>query len=392
MEISTEHLEVLLIIACFVAIFARRLRMPYTVGLVVAGFTLSALHAAPEIHLSREMIFSWLLPPLIFESALHLSWRELKPQLPVTLFLATVGVFAAALFTSCALVASVNLAWPTAITIGIILSATDPVSVLALLKEARLPARIHRLIESERLLNDGTAAALFTLAPVIIAGNADLSTIVSLSFISITGGLATGVTVGALALGLAWGTRDHLVEVTVTVLAAFGSFMLAEQIGASGILSTLAAGMVLGNMRQLGAITERGHEAAEGFWEFACFIANSVIFLLIGVDLDELQPSHHISVVVATIVASTLARAAIVYGGCLPFRRSKHGPSLRVQHLLFWGGLRGALALALVLGLDPQQPDTYLIKSAVFYAVAFSIIVQGLTVGPLIRSLQKEPS
>ncbi len=390
MEATAEHIGLLLFVACVVAIVSRRARVPYTVGLVVVGFALSYLNLAPPIHLSRDFIFSWLLPPLIFESAFHLKWRELRPLLPVVSFLATVGVFAAALITTLLLVVTVNLSWPTAIVIGIVLSATDPVSVLALLKEAKLPARVHRLVESESLLNDGTAAALFSLVPVIVAGTASLGQITYLSAVSIVGGLACGAVVGGLALFLARGTRDHLVEVTVTIIAAFGSFMLAEHFGTSGILSTLAAGMVLGNNRQTHAITERGHEAAESFWELAGFVANSTIFLLIGVDLDDLQPAQHIPVVVATIVACLAARAVVVYCGCAPFRRSSNPVPSKVQHLLFWGGLRGALALALVLGLDPATPDAYLIRVAVFYAVAFSIVVQGLSVGWLIRSLQSE--
>ena len=388
MKLSTLNIEILLMVACLVAIVARRARIPYTVGLVIAGMILAHFDIAPPFQLSRELIFSWLLPPLIFESAMHLSWRDLKPQLPVVSFLATVGVFAAALITTLLLVTTVGLPWPAAITIGIVLSATDPVSVLALLKEAKLPARIHKLIESESLLNDGTAAALFTMAPLIIAGTAGLGGIVKLSTLSILGGIGMGIVVGLVALILAKGTRDHLVETTVTILAAFGSFLAAEHFGASGILSTLAAGMVVGNARSLGAISKEGYEASDTFWEFAGFIANSVIFLLIGVGLDDLQVSEHITVVAATIGASLVGRAAAVYLGCLPFRRSQHPVPLPVQHLLFWGGLRGALALALVLGLDPSAPDTALIRIAVFYAVAFSIIIQGLTVGRLIRSLK----
>lgn len=388
MELSTFTIEILLLVACLVAIIARRARIPYTVGLVIAGMTLAHFNVALPFELSRELIFSWLLPPLVFESAIHLRWRDLKPQLPVVSFLATVGVFAAALITTVLLVATVGLSWPAAITIGIVLSATDPVSVLALLKEAKLPARIHKLIEAESLLNDGTAAALFTLAPLIVAGATGLGGIVKLSAISIFGGIGVGIAVGLAALLLAKGTRDHLVETAVTILAAFGSFLAAEHFGASGILSTLAAGMVVGNARSLGAITEEGYEASDIFWEFAGFIANSIIFLLIGVGLDDLQVSGHVAIVVATIVASLIGRAAAVYLGCLPFRRSQHPVPLPVQHLLFWGGLRGALALALVLGLDPAAPDTALIRLVVFYAVAFSIIVQGLTVGRLIASLR----
>lgn len=388
MDISPQSLELFLLVACAVAILSRRIGIPYTVGLLLGGFALSHLDLAPPGHLSHELIFSWLLPPLIFESALHLSWRELRPQLAVVSLLATVGVVAAALTTMLLLVWGASVPWQAAVIIGVALSATDPVSVLAILKEARLPARIHRLVESESLLNDGTSAALFSLAPLLVAGTTSIGSVVSLSALSIAGGLVCGAAVGGAALALAGRTTDHLVEVAVTILAAFGSFYLAESVHASGILSTLAAGMVLGSLRERGFITERGHESAESFWEFAGFLANSAIFLFIGIDLDELKPVHHSFVIVATIAASLLSRAAVVYLGCLPFHRSRHHVPLRVQHLLFWGGLRGALALALILGLPPETPDLALIRSAVFYAVAFSVVIQGLTVGRLIRSLR----
>lgn len=392
MDGSPFDIEILLLIACLVAIGSRRAGVPYTVGLVITGLLLSHLNFAPHIHLSRELIFAWLLPPLVFESALHLSWRDVKPQLPVVSFLATVGVFAAALITATLLVWAVGLSWPTAIIIGIVLSATDPVSVLALLKEAKLPPRIHRLIEAESLLNDGTAAALFSLAPLVIAGTAGLGSIVMLSAVSILGGIIMGALVGGCAIVIAARTDDHLVEVAVTIAAAFGSFILAEHFHTSGILATLTAGMLFGNLRTINGLTERGRQAAEDFWELAGFLANSAIFLLIGVDLEDLQPAHHVSIMLATIGACIVSRALIVYAGCAPFNRSSCAVSLSVRHLLFWGGLRGALALALVLGLDPAAPDTPVIKTAVFYAVAFSIVVQGLTVGPLIRSVKAQES
>ncbi len=390
MELVFQRLEVLLVIACLVAILARKLRLPYTVGLVVTGIVLASLGIAPETHLSKDLIFTALLPPLIFEAAFQIPWGKLKPDLALVTTLATGGVFLAGLVTTLALVYFGGQSWQTAIIIGVILSATDPVSVLALLKEAALPARFHRLIESESLFNDGTAAVLFTLAPIIIAGSASFGQVVGATAVAIAGGVAIGAVVGFLSLLVSQRAEDHLVEITVTIVVAYASFLVAEELHVSGVLSTLTAGMVLGNLGHRGAISEAGREAAHTFWEFAGFISNSLIFLLIGMDVFFWRQGVVAQLALWTIVASLLGRACAVYLGCLPFRRSKLAVPRKVQHLLVWGGLRGALALALVLGLPETTPDKALITSTVFYAVAFSIIVQGLTVGKLIRSIASE--
>jgi CPA1 family monovalent cation:H+ antiporter len=390
MELIFQRLEVLLVISCLVAILARKLRFPYTVGLLVTGLILASLGVAPETHLSKDLIFTALLPPLIFEAAFQIPWSKLKPDLFLVTTLATGGVFLAGLVTTLALVYLGGQSWQTAIIIGVILSATDPVSVLALLKEAALPARIHRLIESESLFNDGTAAVLFTLAPIIIAGSASAGQVVGATALAIAGGVGIGAAIGFLSLLLSRRTEDHLVEITVTVVAAYASFLVAEEIHVSGVLSTLTAGMILGNLGHHGAISEAGRETAHSFWEFAGFISNSLIFLLIGIDVFFWRQGVVAQLALWTIAASLLGRACAVYLGCLPFRRSKLAVPRKVQHLLVWGGLRGALALALVLGLPETTPDKTLITSTVFYAVAFSIVVQGLTVGKLIRNIAAE--
>ena len=390
MEEALRHIEIVLLVACLVAVFARKMRVPYTVGLVLAGVALASFKFAPDLHLSKDLIFTLLLPPLIFEAALHIPWKGLKPELPVILVLATAGVVLAAIVTASTLVFLGGLGWPTAIIIAIVLSATDPVSVLALLKEAALPKRIHRLIESESLFNDGMAAVLFSLAPMIIAGQTSAAQVAGFSAIAILGGIAIGACVGALSLLLSGRTDDHLVEITVTIIVAYGSFLIAEHLHVSGVLATLTAGMVLGNLGNRGAITATGRDLIVHFWEFAGFIANSFIFLLIGFDVFFWREGSVAQLAFWTIIASLIGRACAVYLGCLPFQRGKQAIPQRVQHLLVWGGLRGALALALVLGLPDETHDRALIVSTVFYAVAFSIIVQGLTVGGLIRRIAQD--
>lgn len=379
-----EQVELLLLIASLVAIISRRIKLPYTIGLVLAGFGLSFAGADFSIHLSKDLIFSVLLPPLIFEAAFHLQWRELKAELPAALTLATVGVVLAAVVSSAVLMLLGGQSWQTALIIGVVMSATDPVSILALLKESKLPTRIHRLIEAESILNDGTAAVLFTLALSVIAGSVTVAQFMTLSLSAIGLGIVVGATTGLIALSLAGRTEDHLVELAITTVAAYASFILAEDLRASGVLATLTAGMVVGNLGTKGAITENGHETTAAFWEFAGFASNSIIFLLIGADLTLWRSGLANSLVLWTIIASFVGRAMAVYLGCLPLSLTRHRIPISIQNLLFFGGLRGALALALVLGLPPEMPARDEIISAVFLAVAFSVVVQGLTAGSVI--------
>lgn len=379
------NIELLLCIACVVAIVSRRIKLPYTIGLVLAGLLLTIFGVEMPMHLSRDLIFSALLPPLIFEAAFHLKWRDLRPELPAAITLATIGVGFAALTSSVILVFGAGQSWQTALIIGVILSATDPVSVLALLKQSKLPARIHRLIEAESILNDGTAAVLFSLIPLVVMGTATTGQFAVAFLTAVTLGVLIGGAVGALLLFLGGRTDDHLVEIAATTVAAYASFILAEEVHASGVLSTLTAGMIIGSLGQRGSITQKGHEAAESFWEFAGFVANSIIFLLIGSDFATWRSHGMASLIFWTIVASFAGRAIAVYLGCVPLRSTTSAVPRPVQHLLFWGGLRGALGLALALGLPQDTPSRDEIISAIFAAVAFSIVIQGLTAGVFIK-------
>ncbi|MEN9847238.1 MAG: hypothetical protein RIS36_2385 [Pseudomonadota bacterium] len=378
----------LLLVSCVVAIMARRTNLPYTVGLVVVGFLLAHEGITTDTHLSYDLIFDMLLPPLIFEAAFHLTWRDLKPILRPVSILATAGVLVSTGIAAGLLVLTSGLSVPACLIIGIVLSATDPVSVLALLKEAKLPPRIHKLLEAESLFNDGTASVLFAITPLVLAGATSMTAIATISVAEVLGGIGIGAIVGFAAMLVAGRTHDHLVEIAMTVIAAFSSFFIAQHFHTSGILSTLTAGMVIGNLDRLGAITEKGLHEAHSFWEFACFVANSFIFILLGLDLNLWEVSTAAWATMCTIGSMLIARAFAVYGWCAPLRRTKDAVPGIVQHLLFWGGLRGALSIALVLGLPSDFPDRAIVIAAVFNAVVFSIIVQGLTVSPLIKRVK----
>lgn len=389
MELSLgKGVLLLLLVAAIVAIMTRRLGVPYSVGLVAAGMGIALLPIAPRISFTKELIFTTLLPPLIFEAAFHLRWSHLRRELALILALATVGVVVSGAVTAAGMHYLANWPWLSAVVFGTLIAATDPVSVLATFREANVHGRLRLLIESESLLNDGTAAVAFGIAVSSVSGtSAGPAGIVLTLFTMVGGALLCGVVVSGAALFLVGRTEDHLVELTFTTVAAYGSFLVAEQLHFSGVLATIAAGLMMGNFRPLTLLSSRGREAVEAFWEYAAFAANSLVFLLIGMHETSQNFAAFWVPCVAAVFFVIIGRAAAVYLVCLAFARSRLQVTAKHQHALFWGGLRGALALALALGLPPDVPRRAEIISVTFAVVAFSIIVQGLTMPPLLRAI-----
>jgi CPA1 family monovalent cation:H+ antiporter len=392
MELHVATITLLLLIAAIVAMLTRRLRLPYSVGLVAAGIALAFLPHAPHVALTRDLLFTALLPPLLFEAALALKWGRLHRDLGVILVLATLGVVIAAALTATGLHGLLGWPWATAALFGVLIAATDPVSVIATFKEAKVQGRLLLLIESESLLNDGTAAILFAIALAFASGQSvSLWGVSAMLLKAIGGGILCGAVVALGSLQLAGHTEDPLVEITLTTIAAYGSFLLADYWGGSGVLATITAGLIVGNADLRGAISPRGREAVEAFWEYAAFLANSFIFLLIGMHEAErdFRPVWYAAAIAIAVV--TLSRAATVYPCCLLFARTRRRVPPRHQHVLFWGGLRGALALALALSLPENLPFREQILTLSFAVVAFSVFAQGLTMRPLLRKMGEIP-
>ncbi len=393
MELTFETGALLLLIAAVVAMLTRRLRVPYSVGLVAAGMALALLPFSPNVPLTKDLLFTALLPPLIFEAAFSIPWKDLRWDLPVILVLATLGVLISAAITAFGM--HYLAAWerPSALAFGVLIAATDPVSVTATFRQAKAHGRLLLLVETESLFNDGTAAVAFVTVVSLVLGNRLTPVAIGWTLLlTAGGGLLCGALVGAVALLLVGRTEDHLVEITFTTIAAYGSFLLAEHFHLSGVLATLTAGLMFGNFHAVGRISDRGREAVQAFWDYAAFVANSLVFLLIG--MHEARQNFRAVWIPAgiAIVAVTVSRAAAIYPCCLLFRWSPLRITPRHQHVLFWGGLRGALALALALALPTEMPGREDIITISFAVVAFSIFVQGLTMTPLLRRMGEIPT
>lgn len=385
-ELNLAGFGMLLVVASLVAIISRRIGLPYTAGLVLAGIALAFLPIGADLPLSRELVFNIFLPPLIFEAALQLKWQRFRQQMPLTVALAFLGVAISALLVAAGMHWLLGWSWLGAAFFGVLIAATDPVSVIAAFKEMKAEPRLRMVVESESLLNDGVAAVGFAVLVGIAEGGAltPAGAIGSLLW-TVIGGIAIGVAIATLVLIVAGRTNDHLVELTLTTVIAWGSFLLAEYLGASGVFAALAAGIIVGNIGWRGAISAEAQPHVIGFWEYAAFLANSCLFLLIG-SHEAHQPIALLSGALAvSIILTLLGRVAAVYPLAAAFSRSGLRLPATYQHILVWGGLRGAVGLALALAVPGNVPERTTIVVLTFGVVAFSIFVQGLTMPPLLR-------
>jgi len=390
MDFNIGLFELLLLVSALVAMLVRRLHMPYSVGLVIAGISFSFLLSPgyPDLPLNNDFIYNALLPPLIFEAAFHMRWREVRRDFVVVQTLAVLGVLLSAGVTAACMHFLLHWEWISGLLFGTLIAATDPVSVLATFREAGVAGRFRHLMEAESLFNDGTAAVAFRITLAFVAGaHVGPIDILKISGLVILGSVFCGLLIGNVVLSLVHRTDDHLVEVTFAMIAAYGSFLLAESLHLSGVLATLISGLTMARRSTGDTITKKGREAVEAVLEYTVFAANSFIFLFIGIQQARREYDTVLWSIALAIAAVTLGRAAAVYPCCMLFSRSPLHIDMRHQHILFWGGLRGALALALAMGLPPGVPRREEIVTVCFAVVAFSIFVQGATMTPLLRRL-----
>ncbi len=385
----------LFIVATAVAVAARRLQVPYTVALVLAGLVLGPLHAFEPPHLTKELLFSIILPGLIFEAAFHVEFRDFWRDRNAILSLAVPGVVATIALTTILLtpvVGALSLAdafdWRHALVFGTVVAATDPISVVALFKHLGVPRRLGLLIEGESLLNDGTAIVFFTLALGVVAAHMNSVRDVALTFVTIVGaGLAVGLVVGMAVSEVIRGVDDPMIEITLTTIAAYGAFLAAEHLGYSGVIATVVAGMLCGNYGARTGMSPSTRVAAETFWDYVAFALNSIVFLLIGfeVHLDALL--HSWAPILAAYLAMTIGRGIVVFGVSGLLRLTRQGLPASWSAVLTWGGLRGALSMVLALSLPRDFPYRDLLVTMTFGVVVLSILVQGLTMASVLRAL-----
>jgi CPA1 family monovalent cation:H+ antiporter len=386
--LGTEALViVLLLVVSLVAISVRRFRVPYTVALVVAGLLIT-FQRATEVNLTPELILALFVPPLVFEAAFHLNISDLQRNLPVILLLAVPGVVLTTLIVGLILAALVPMALTSALVFGALIAATDPLAVVSLFRKLGVPKRLAVLIEAESLFNDGTAIVLFNLM-LAIALTSRFNLVTSLlDFIRVAvGGILVGLALGWIIAWLIQRVDDYLIETTLTTVLAFGAYLLAERFQLSGVLAVAAAGLINGNLGPRG-MSPTTRIVLFNFWEYVAFLANSLVFLLIGLKVNIPALIQGWQPVLWAILAVMVARIIVVYGMSWISNRVAEPISASWQHVLSWGGLRGAICLALVLSLPESfGGNRELLEVMAFGVVLFTLLVQGTTMGLLIRRL-----
>lgn len=394
---TVEFLIWLLIAASIIAVIAMRLRIPYTVALVIGGLVLGALpfpmvasayqSAQRPNWLTPEVILIFFLPALLFEGSLKINFGQLLRNLVPIGALATAGVVAATWLTGYIVYRWIGLPLLTALLFGAIISATDPIAVLSIAKEMTVPRRLILLLEGESLFNDGTAVVLFQiLLAAVAAGHLRVAYGIANFAGSVAIGAAIGFALGYIASKVTTKIDDAQIEITLTTIVAYSSYLLANRFHASGVIATVMAGLVVGNWGTQG-MSPRTRVALWSFWEYASFVMNSILFLLIGMEVRVSTLVHEWRAVVLAIIAVLLGRILAVYGVTSLTDLFSRKIGLRWKHLLTWGGLHGALSLALALSLTSEIPYRDQILTFTFAVVAFSMIVQGLSIKWLIRKL-----
>jgi CPA1 family monovalent cation:H+ antiporter len=398
---SEVSIVILLSVAALVAIIIRRIHLPYTVALVLVGLLLSFFPNPLQIDVSSDLILSILVPPLLFEATLQIKWERLRKDIVPILLLAVFGTLISTIIVG-AIVSQV-LAVPllAAAAFGALISATDPVAVVAFFRSLGVSKRLSILVEGESLFNDGVAIVLFSLAigfaeaGIDVTGNMGPLLFDSvLEFFRVSlGGLGVGL---ALGYGVSYlilrNVDDHLVETSTTVALALGAYVLAESMHVSGILSVVAAGLMVGNIG-LQTTSPTTQLSIEHFWEFSAFVANSLVFLFIGLEVEIGQLIPFMGPILVAVIAILFSRAIVVYGIIGSYSRFA-GPqqkiSMSYRHVMFWGGLRGAISLALALTLTGEvfgEVFATELRVMTFGVVLFTLLVQGTTIEPLIRRL-----
>lgn len=393
-----ELLLLLLIVASVIAIVTIRLRIPYTIALVVGGFLID-IFRVPIIGLLGEqgssqvltpdVIFMIFLPGLLFEAGLNIQARQLRKDLVPILLLAVVGVVIATLVTGFAIHWVIGFPWLVALLFGALISATDPISVLALFREMGVSKRLAGLVESESLFNDGTAVVLFHILLGAVAGAHQLSLIGGLrQFLLVTlGGALIGLGLGYLVSKLTARIDEPRIEITLTTILAYGSFLLAEELHVSGVIATVGAGLMIGNFGAPAGMSSRTKVALWSFWDYLGFVINSLIFLLIGIEVHIVDLAGAWRGILLAIAAVLLGRAITIYTLTPLADRLVEKIPRSWRHVLFWGGIHGGVSIALALSLAADFPHRSEILALTFGVVAFSIVVQGLTITPLMRWL-----
>jgi monovalent cation:H+ antiporter, CPA1 family len=382
-------LIILLLVATIVALLSRRLGVPYVTGLVVAGLAIADF-VPGKVGLDSSLIINLFLPILLFEAAINTDISRLRSTLKPILLLAGPGVVISFGVTAIGLKYGLNLAWIPALLVGVILAITDTVSVIAVFKEVSVPSRLSTIVEGESLFNDGIALVIFGL---ILKFNSSVSVTVWGSVkelaIVLIGGLAVGIILGYLGIGLYVQSQDDpLSSILLTVAIALSAFQLGQLLGVSGVVAVVIAGLLIGNLELSRTVSASSRITVLSFWEYAGFGVNTFIFLLIGLEIDLPTLGKTLPAVLLAVLAYQMGRFLSVYPMLAIVGRFDRPIPLRWQHVLFLGNIKGSLSMALALSLPASLPGRESLIAIVFGTVLLSLVGQGVSLPWVVRQLK----
>jgi len=370
------------------------------IAFVVAGLALSAAVPRLRVVVTPELVLLVLLPGLVFEAAYRLHWEDLRRSYGSIAFLAVPGVLLSAAIVAAVLTLSTGLRPELAFVVGAIVSATDPAAVVATFKKLRAPRRLIAIVDAESLLNDGTGLVVFAIAVVVVTRHIGPSEAAWLFGSTVAGSASLGMLAGLAAAVAAVRVPGRALPVALTVVLAYGTYLVAASLGLSGILATVLAGIVFGNYGRRVGLSKATERAFDAVWEPLALALTALIFLVVGIAIGRSGVLSEVGPIAWGVVAVLAARAAVVYGliggavALLGRRRVAPNLPARWLHPLFWAGLRGGVATAAALSLPLDFPERELLQRITFGIVLVTLLVQGTTAGWLVGrvALDDQPS
>ena len=375
--------------AAVLGIVAWRINIPYAVALVLGGIVVEQLHVAPLPQLEPGVLLFVLLPPLLFDAAFRLDDVQLRRLVTPVVWLAVPGTIATAVIVGLVLVVTLHMPLIEALLFGSIVSATDPVAVVGVFRNVDAPRRLAVLVEGESLINDGVAITLYTvMIGLMSGGSADVPGALALFVRQVVGGVGIGIVLGIVFSRITATIDDHMIEMTLSTALAYGSYLAAQSLEASGALACVAAGLVHGSYGRQVGMTERTRRLLDDLWEYSGFLVNAFVFMLVGFTARLAALAAEAGPVIAAICGVLLARIVVVM---VPpellrlTRRIRVVTSHAERAVLIWGGLRGALTITLALALPADYADRQLLIAMAYGVVLFTLLVQGVTLSLVIQ-------